>query len=452
MPVPTPRPPQPQRSTATQVAGWLGLALLACAAAACGASGPNGFGGELEFTGEREFIPNFEHDSGWVPADSPAAIRVVATASGTTEVRARATTDGSSLIAVTDSGELSSSGGFEFELRARIDAAGFEYQGVVESFTYEVDPATTTFEPFLLEDSTEVTHQLPPQELGSVPIPSIPGSTLVFEVTGGEITTAFEGTCAQGRDGVGQYTGEATTSGEVDLAGTIEIDVPFLGSESFGPFEVTIPLPEVTGAMDLGARALDTGAPVEGSTVCSEDGDTDTQGSVSTTSGTPTTTGSASTSTTSSGTTTAPTSSSGVNPEATGTTDWSGSAESSSTSAQTETSSTMGEPADPYAEPNPGCPGDGVPIPVQVDGEIVVQICAPLCSERDPCPDPSSGTVEPSCVPLALGPECQANIECAADQQCLDGFCATVQRYCILFCDGDCPDGMSCGVNICGYP
>lgn len=74
-----------------------------------------------------------------------------------------------------------------------------------------------------------------------MPVPSGPGATLLVELTGGEVITTFRGGCARGEGGVGQYTGQTAITGHVNLAGTIEIEIPIVGSESFGPFEVAVP-------------------------------------------------------------------------------------------------------------------------------------------------------------------------------------------------------------------
>ena len=243
------------------------LALLGLAA--CPDDGSGGFAGEIEFAGRQDFLPGFEQDTGFLPADSPAALRVVARASGGVDVAVRATTDGSSLTPVAQSGSLETSGGLTVEVSARINASGFDYEGEVGSFEYTIEPGETNFDPFLLEGEATVESSLPATELARVPVPSLPGATVIVEVTGGTVTTRYSGTCAEAADGVGQVQGRTTTSGTVDVAGTVELEIPIIGTETFGPFPFALDIPETSSDIDLGARSLQTGEPVEDASVCS---------------------------------------------------------------------------------------------------------------------------------------------------------------------------------------
>ncbi len=233
-----------------------------------------GFPGELEFRGEQPLLPGLNVDTGWIPELSPASVRATVTAGGAIVVVARATTNGSSLDPVAGSGELSVEGALALEVSARIDAAGFEYEGVVESFEYAIAPQATVFDPFALDQSVVVSAELPAQELGSVPIPSVPGATLVLEVTGGLIDTQFQGTCAEAAGGLGQYTGRTTMTGTIECASTIQLEIPLVGTETFGPFAFTVPVPELVTPMDLGTVSLTTGEVVADAGVCAGAGGT----------------------------------------------------------------------------------------------------------------------------------------------------------------------------------
>jgi hypothetical protein len=184
------------------------LLATALQAGSCGDESGGGAAREIAFEGRQDFLPGFEQDTGWIPAASPASIRVVVRGEGGIDARARATTDGTSLTPVAGSGELGSDGGLLLEISARIDTSGFQFEDVVDSFSYAIDPAMTTFDPFLLDGDASVEAELPESELARVPIPSVPGATLIVDVTGGSLTTTFRGTCAEAVDGVGQYTGE----------------------------------------------------------------------------------------------------------------------------------------------------------------------------------------------------------------------------------------------------
>lgn len=241
--------------------------------------------GELEFRGEQEFLPALNLDTGWVPEASPASVRVLITAGGGVEVVARASTDGSSMSPIAGSGDLSVSGALNLEVSARIDTSGFEYEGVVESFAYAIPEQRSGFEPWTLDAGVSVSNALSAQELGSVPIPSVPGASLTFAVTGGNLSTSFQGTCAETGDGFGQYQGEITTIGTIEASASIVLDIPVVGEETFGPFEFSVPVPETTNSVDLGTLSLASGEQAADRGLCdggggktSGDGDGDGDG------------------------------------------------------------------------------------------------------------------------------------------------------------------------------
>lgn len=254
------------------------LAIFTCVAlmgTGCGASS-SGEPVQLDFSAERDVLGGFEQDTGFLPAQSPAALRVRATASAGLTVRASALVEGGELTPISESGQLTVGASFQLEVSARLDAAGVDYEGVVDEFSYDVEEVTVAFDPFLLDAEVTATATLTSAEVARVPIPSVPGSTLIVEVTGGTIATRYSGVCAAVGDGAAQYTGRSVTDGTVELAGTIEISVPIIGSESFGPFTIDVPVPATTQDLDLGTLALDSGLPLEGFAPCDgSDSDTD---------------------------------------------------------------------------------------------------------------------------------------------------------------------------------
>lgn len=229
----------------------------------------------LEFRAEHDLLGSFEQDSGFVPEGAPAAIRVVATANAGLTATAQATASGETLAPVEGSGTLAMEAGFSLEISARLDAAGVEYEGVVETFEYGIDPAMTTFEPFALGESVVLSSPLPPGELARVPIPSVPGATLVVDIASGELETTYSGVCATAMDGLAQYTAQAVIAGTLGLEGTIEVEIPIVGTETFGPFAVDVPIPATTTALDLGTFSIADGMPAEGSPCAGATGDTD---------------------------------------------------------------------------------------------------------------------------------------------------------------------------------
>jgi hypothetical protein len=245
----------------------LGSALVLIASLASSGCGDDGGGGAagIEFRGEQVFLDSLNYDTGYIPETSPASVRVVVEGGGSIVAQATADSDGTSMTPQAGTGQLQTMGELTLGVYARVDTAGFTYEGEVDSLGYAIEPGMTTFDPFLLGESTEVVSDLPPAELGSFPIPSVPGSSLVLSVTGGMLTTTFEGVCAEAVEGRGQYTGNVTVDGMIDMSATIVIEVPLVGDMEFGPFEFTVPVPAIASEMDLGTRSLADGSAVTGS-------------------------------------------------------------------------------------------------------------------------------------------------------------------------------------------
>lgn len=220
-------------------------------------------GGALLFAGEDDLLGAFEHDTGFLPAGSPVQVRAVAQGHGAIAVSASGTASSDVLTPVAGSGAMRTSGGLGLEIHAHIDTLGIAYDGLVHTVEYELPDATASFEPFLLDGSdAETSATLPPAELARVPIPSVPGATLVLEITGGEVVTRFAGTCAAARAGRAEYLGALTLTGTIDLAASVEIDA-VIGSRTFGPFPITLPIPAIERELDLGTLDVASGARLE---------------------------------------------------------------------------------------------------------------------------------------------------------------------------------------------
>jgi hypothetical protein len=227
-------------------------------AAACG--GAEGSSGELAFQGSEPFLGELEYDTGLVPEDSQAQVRVVAVGEGGVEIDARGLATDGTLAPVAGSGTLAISGRVALQIFAKVDVGGLSFDDLVHEMSYELPVVTQPFEPFALEGApVEVRSDLPAAEIARVPIPNLPGGTLVVNVTGGYLETAFQGTCATVVGGDAQFLGSIVLGGEIDLSATIEVSVPFVGDQSFGPLEVTVPLPAADRAIDLGTVDTTTG-------------------------------------------------------------------------------------------------------------------------------------------------------------------------------------------------
>jgi hypothetical protein len=217
--------------------------------------------GVAAFRGEEPFLSDFEHDTGLVPSDSPAQVRIVATGSGGVVVNAQATAPSGTLQPMAGSGSIEISGSLALQIFAKIDTRGVSFDDMVHETSYSVPLTAQPFEPFVLDGTPiEARAELPPAEIARVPIPNIPGGTLVLNVTGGFVSAGFRGTCATALGSEAQYLGALTVSGEIATSATIEVEVPIVGTQAFGPFETTIPLPAVERDLDLGTIDLASGA------------------------------------------------------------------------------------------------------------------------------------------------------------------------------------------------
>jgi hypothetical protein len=235
---------------------------IVCAALliACSSDGGSG-AGAATFRGEEGFLQGLDYDTGLLPTDSPAQVRVVAVGSGGVVVNARGTSDGGGLAPVAGSGSIEISGMLALRIFAKLDVRGITFDDMVHETSYAIPLASQPFEPFLVDETpVEARAELPPAEIARVPIPNVPGGTLVLNVTGGYVSSAFRGTCATALAHEAQYLGALTVAGELQASATIEVEVPIVGTQTFGPFDLTIPIPNGDRDLDLGTVDLATGA------------------------------------------------------------------------------------------------------------------------------------------------------------------------------------------------
>ena len=223
------------------------LMVLITGLVACG-----GGQGEIEFAIEREFLPDFELDTGFLPEGQPVQVRAIARAGGTLSARAAAERAGDELVPVPGSGSLALSAGLSLEIHANIDVTGASFNGLVESFEYAIPETEIAFEPFLLDAAATLDVPLPAEELATVPIGSVPGASLRISVEGGNVTVGLAGDCAAASNDLAQFTGTLTTGGRVELGATVVLDLPIGGTKEFGPFTLPVDLPALDIAVDFG--------------------------------------------------------------------------------------------------------------------------------------------------------------------------------------------------------
>lgn len=424
------------------------LLFALAALAACGGGGSDsdsdagtddGAGvSELEFAGEQPFLPGLDIDTGWLPDGSPVAVKATASATGQVAVVAKATTDGETMTPVAGSGSLSLEGAISFEVSARIDTNGIMYEGIVDSFEYGIEPANQSFDPFALDAPVTVMSALPAQELGKVPIPSVPGASLVMSVTGGDLETSFQGTCAEAQGGFGQYTGTITMAGTVACAASVEIEIPIVGTMTFGPFPFDVPIPPIESPTDLGTLSLTTGEPgmpmgicEDGGTATAADDAADTDAGDTANDDVVDDTGDASDDGTGSDTV-----------ADTG----------DDTGSDDDTGTSPGDPSYPPLDEN-GCPDGYVGVGIGADPPNAV--CLPPC-DGSACPAPATGAATAYCAynPDSTYTDCVTDMDCVAPEFCDGGFCSLQSSHCVLACDDVgmvCPDEMTCVQGVCTY-
>ncbi len=409
---------------------------LALFVPACGSTGSSSDPVNLEFRAENDLLEGFEQDTGFLPAQSPAAIRVVAGATASLVATAQATANGDTLTPVAESGSLAMEAGFSLEVSARIDAAGVEYEGVIETFEYGIDPAMTSFEPFAIGETVTLESALPRGELARVPIPSVPGATLVVDIAGGQINAAYSGVCAVAMDGVAQYTGQAVIDGTLQLEGTIELEL-LVVSETFGPFPIEVPIPAATTALDLGSFSTSDGLPAEGSPCDGMGGDTDTVDPTAASSGS--SGGDPTGSDPTTGTTTDPNPTTG------------GDSSGGETSGD-ETSSSSGDPecaVDADCGDGDGCAdGQCVPVPSECSDGLDCDVC-PSMESCGYCVQYGGNACGDALEECINNLDCVDLIECVnacEDQACLDacGVAATREAYALFDAVLTCING-ACG-------
>lgn len=233
-------------SSRQQALVCLGLLAASLPLAACGSEEAG-----IDFTVEQQFLPDFELDTGFLPADQPAQVRVVARAGGTLTMAALADVEQDALVPLAESGLLGLEAEMQFDVHVNVDTAGFKFNELVKSFGYAIPATSIDFTPFLLDSAAALDIDLPAQDIGDIPLGSIPGS-LRLSVEGGSVQIGLQGTCAEARDGLAQFMGVVTGGGRIEIGATIVVTVPVFGDKEFGPIIIPVDLPSLNAPIDFG--------------------------------------------------------------------------------------------------------------------------------------------------------------------------------------------------------
>ena len=230
------------------------LALVAVfvffSAAGCSSSAP------ITFSGQTSPLPNFSYDTGLQPSSGPAQAELTLTTKGTVSVTAQANVQGSALVPVPQSGNVTLDLHFVAAGRLKITSTFKNYDGPIPDMT-NVDIAasgTTTFDPFLVGGNATVTAPIPATQLPDIPLGSIPGVLKLAIKDGSTMTTAFQGTCLTTTGGSTSYQGSLTTSGTLVLSATIALQLPSPLDKSVTLPDITVNVPATTTGIDLGTQ------------------------------------------------------------------------------------------------------------------------------------------------------------------------------------------------------
>jgi hypothetical protein len=241
------------------------LALTACATESDDDGGPSG-SNELVFHGEQAVLPGFSKDTGMQPADSPVQIQLTFNAGGSITADAQAIAGGSG-DAVTVVG---TPGSGMFKLDAHMKAAamlhvalpGLTYDGPVPGIE-NIDiqfAAERAFDPFLLGNKAELSAAIPEIKLPPIPLPGgLPGTLNITIADGSVIRSALTGSCA-GIDGKSvQFLASTSTGGTLVVKSEIVISVPIAGDKTFTIPSLSIDIPAIDAAMDMGTKTFTGG-------------------------------------------------------------------------------------------------------------------------------------------------------------------------------------------------
>ena len=255
--------------------GVSALSLCALVAAAQGCTDDNPDTAELSFHGEQQALPGFTYDTGFQPASGPIQVRFELTAVGKLTADAKGAISDTALVGTAGSGQYALETKIKVKAYLKMDVAGQKYNGPLAGAP---DMALSfgdkaTFDPFLLGQKASVTGTFPETKLGTInlagalsAVPGIKGDLVISAA--GTVNSDFTGICASVKGDLAQYTGSTSTSGTLTLKPSVEISLPLGVSKKLAPFEIKIPIPAVTAAMDLGTRSI-SGGTVSGEGPCS---------------------------------------------------------------------------------------------------------------------------------------------------------------------------------------
>ncbi len=241
--------------------------------AACDDPDPDA--GKITFEQSSDLFPGLSYDTGLVPEGSPVRASFAISASGAAKVTAGAVVSGSedapALTGVIGGGALSISGGFAMKGSLVVDMDGLpSYDGPIPGLDDVSIPVeqSATFDPFAIGKDVTVRADIPPSELPAIPLPGgIPGSLVLAIGEGSYVEVTSNGTSACVSPGKAGYQVALARAGKLVIEPSIQIEVPFVGTQTFDIPSFEVPL-------DLGTTDLPMSATFDGLGSPPEAGDT----------------------------------------------------------------------------------------------------------------------------------------------------------------------------------
>lgn len=228
-----------------------GLLLLASSALpGCGDDENAAGAGRLTLEGEAELFPALEYTTGLQPTGSPVQASFTVSAVGKSKLTGDAIASGSesdpTLSGVPDSGTFSIDGGFALVGELKIDIDGLpSYDGPIPGIE-NVDIAIAgeaKLSPFSIGKAAAARADVPATDLPGIPLPGgIPGQLVIAVAEGSFVELTLSPSCA-GIDGEeARWGGRVARAGVLVLAPRVEVEVPFVGTQSFDIPAVSVDL------------------------------------------------------------------------------------------------------------------------------------------------------------------------------------------------------------------
>lgn len=213
------------------------------------------------FQAEQNALPDFNHDSGYLPEASPVQVRLVLASIGKLTLTADGAPSGVEMVGVKDSGLLQIDGGVTFKLNVKAALGAIQFEGPlkdVPSLELKFENSAR-FTPFLVGESVNLITNVPSTTLATIPLAAAMGipaakGDLVIDA-GGTLDTTLTGLCAAVKNGVAHYIAETQTSGTLNLRPRLEISALMI-NKVVGPFDIPVAIPVIKSRLDLGAIEL----------------------------------------------------------------------------------------------------------------------------------------------------------------------------------------------------